>query len=153
MILVLLAISIAMLIGSIMWLKDVDYDSEDFACFLTGISAILTIGCIIALVCIGVGVKNTTYIDDKIAVLETENAEIEQELAAIINEYKQYEEGIYEPIKAENATTLIQLYPNLKANTLVEKQLQIHIDNQEQIKQLKVDKISRRAYNWWLYFG
>ena len=56
-------------------------------------------------------------------------------------------------VKPENYITLVSLYPELKADALVSKQIEIYISNNEKIKELKEFKINGSIYRWWLYFG
>ena len=47
----------------------------------------------------------------------------------------------------------ISLYPELKSNELVAKQLEIYTANNEQIKKLKAEQANLSTSKWWLYFG
>ena len=44
-----------------------------------------------------------------------------------------------------------EAYPDLKANDFLNKQIDIILTNQEEIKQLKLDKASLNAYHFWLW--
>ena len=59
----------------------------------------------------------------------------------------------FKPIKAENSMQLIQLYPELKSNKLVQDQMKLHIKNNNKIKAYKLKKQDYEAAKWWLYFG
>ena len=48
---------------------------------------------------------------------------------------------------------LVTLYPELKADTLVAKQIEIYTNNNQKIKELKEQKLYGKVYKWWLYFG
>lgn len=92
-------------------------------------------------------------LEDKIAMYEEENAKIEMQIADIVNEYQEFEKGIIGDVKTDSAITMIQLYPELTSNTLVQSQIEIYVDNNNQIKQLKCELLNRRVVRWWLYFG
>lgn len=49
--------------------------------------------------------------------------------------------------------TLITLYPELKSDKLVQKQINIYVDNNKKIKILKEKQINGKVLKWWLYFG
>ena len=64
-----------------------------------------------------------------------------------------YESDTYGNLKNESSITLVSLYPELKADTLVEKQIEIYTENNKKIKELKEKIINISNYKWLLYFG
>ena len=52
-----------------------------------------------------------------------------------------------------NEMALVSLYPELKADTLVQQQITVHTENNAKIKELKEKKIDLKLSKWWLYFG
>jgi hypothetical protein len=56
-------------------------------------------------------------------------------------------------VSPDSAITLVSLYPELKADELVKKQIEVYVANNEKIKELKEKKIMGNVYRWWLYFG
>ena len=94
-------------------------------------------------------------IDDKIALYQEENAEIEKEITTIVENYMDYEQETFAKFKPEatDVLVLVNTYPELKSDTMVTKQIEIYVDNQYQIKQLKEDKLDYKVLAWWLYFG
>ena len=72
---------------------------------------------------------------------------------ALVEQYMNYESGTYGELKGESSITLVSLYPELKADTLVTKQIEVYIANNEKIKELKEKKIDLSVKKWWLYFG
>ena len=102
---------------------------------------------------VGIGVVNGRNLDAKIAMYEEENENIETEMNTLVEQYMKYESDTYGELKGESSITLISLYPELKADTLVTKQVEVYIANNEKIKQLKEKKINLSALKWWLYFG
>ena len=93
------------------------------------------------------------YINEKIALYEEENAKIESQIAAVVSDYQQYELGIVKECAPESAVTLISLYPELKADTLVNKQIEVYLANNEKIKELKENAIDQRLVGWWFNFN
>jgi hypothetical protein len=111
-----------------------------------GIALITTI----VLIC----VNGSNYgIDQKIELYESENQQIEEDIAVLVNEYMKHEENIFVECAPDSSISLIALYPELKSNLLVEKQIEIYVANTEEIKQLKSQRISASIIKWWLYFG
>ena len=108
---------------------------------------------LIAMVAISSNVISSRYIPEKIEMYEEENAAIEEQIADVVNDYMEYEEGIFEDISPDEAMTVVLLYPDLKANTVVEKQMEVYIANNQKIKELKEEYISANSFKWWLYFG
>lgn len=92
-------------------------------------------------------------IADKIVVYEEENAEIDMQICEIIKGYKAYEGEVFNGIKNKSADVLIELYPNLKLNELISKQMDIYTMNKDKILSLREDLTSQKAARWWLYFG
>ena len=102
---------------------------------------------------VGIGVANGRALDSKIAMYAEENENIETEMNALVEQYMNYESGTYGELKGESSITLVSLYPELKADTLVTKQIEVYIANNEKIKELKEKKIDLSVKKWWLYFG
>lgn len=94
---------------------------------------VLIIG-IIAAICMINDVAEGKIIDEKIVIYEQENEKIET-------------------ANKESLITLVQLYPDLKSNNLVQKQMDIYVNNNKKIKNLKTEKLNISKSKWWLYFG
>ena len=110
---------------------------------------ISTIVTIVLLVC----VLNRVNIDKKIAIYEEENTKIEQQIAYTVKQYQEYETGIFTEVAPESSITLVALYPELKSDTLVQSQIEVYVENNKTIKELKSSAINAPVYRWWLYFG
>ncbi len=117
---------------------------------LGGLGLIISL---IALIVFSVGVSNLKVIDQKIDMYQEENAHIESQIAECVKQYQEYETGIFTEVNSESAMTLVSLYPELKSDVLVAKQIEVYITNNEKIKELKETKIDGAVYRWWLYFG
>lgn len=95
----------------------------------------------------------TAKIDEKIKMYETENDKIEQQLMVIIQNYQKYEQEIFGEVTKKNVVSFITLFPELRSDSLVEKQMSVYYSNHEKITSLKEKQIMASLYRWWVYFG
>ena len=122
---------------------------EVFSGFGSLISVVALIGIIIN---IGILINGRTF-DDKIAMYEQENAAIEQSVDVLVKDYYRHESDTYSSLTPENAVLFASAYPELQSNELATKQLEIYVDNNNKIKELKEDQINLSRNRFWLYFG
>ena len=122
---------------------------EVFSGFGSLISVVALIGIIIN---IGILINGRTF-DDKIAMYEQENEAIEQSVDVLVKDYYKHESDTYSSLKPENAVLFASAYPELQSNELATKQLEIYVDNNNKIKELKEDQINLSRNRFWLYFG
>jgi hypothetical protein len=108
---------------------------------------------VIALIVLLINVSTLKVIDEEIEMYQEENTRIENQISDCVKQYQQYESEIFIETSTESAITLVSLYPELKADTLVAKQIEVYISNNEKIKELKGKKIKGNVYRWWAYFG
>ena len=92
-------------------------------------------------------------IDKRIEMYQEENSKIESQIAECVTQYQQYESGIFVETAPDSAMTLVALYPELKADQLVSKQIEVYIENNNKIKELKEQSINGDVTRWWAYFG
>lgn len=126
---------------------------DDFAEYFVGIGSIV---CIIALVGIFINIDyliRGRTLDDKIAMYEQENAAIEQSVDVLVKDYYRHESDTYSSLTPENAVLFASAYPELQSNELATKQLEIYVENNNNIKELKKDQINLSKNRFWLYFG
>lgn len=144
-------ILVILVIGILMATFDCGKDEIGTIFQIAGMIAIIvsTIVSIVLLIC----VLNRVNIGKKIALYEEENAKIEQQIADTVERYQEYETGIFTDIAPESSITLVTLYPELKSDTLVQSQIEVYIENNKEIKELKSLAINASVYRWWLYFG
>lgn len=151
MIIVILSVFILVfIIGLVLISNLID---EEFGFGIAGVGLFGIIASIIALICLINGVKNLSVIDQKIEMYQAENESIEAQISECVKQYQQYETEIFTEVAPESSITLISLYPELKADALVSKQIEVYVDNNEKIKELKMSKINGDITRWWLYFG
>ena len=129
-------------------------DLEDM---FVSFSAVFIVALIVAL-CVGLfhlapSCKRLEYIDTKIEYLTEENAKIDEDIKIIISSYQDHEKEFYQEFENVSASTLITLYPEIKSNELVNKQIEIYFENQKEIKELELKKIDGGVIRWWMNFG
>lgn len=95
----------------------------------------------------------STTIDSRLAVLEEQNQVILNQIEPLVQQALNYESNTYKDLKLDAAKVIAftQLYPDLKANEFLNKQIDVILTNQKEIKQLKLDKASLNAYHFWLW--
>lgn len=119
------------------------------------------LGCLIVTICICVGInklQDISLANQKIQVCEEENARIEAQVEVTVNQYLEYEQGVFDKIdiseyQGDRLIFISQLYPDLKANTLLQQQLDMYVRNNNEIRKLKLDKVKNSKWKFWLYFG
>lgn len=133
------------------WLLYIDADMSGSVCMVCGI-----IGGIVSFIAMVILLINASYlvtIDKRIEMYQEENTKIETQIAECVTQYQQYESGIFVETAPDSAITLVALYPELKADTLVSKQIEVYIENNNKIKELKEQSINGDVTRWWAYFG
>lgn len=148
MIIVVIVISLILCIVAVC-LCDVA-DVFEFGGVIFGLFFILSC---LALLILVITNASMSVVEEKITMYEEENARIETQISEIVSEYQEYERGVISEINNESAITLIQLYPELTAQPLVQAQIDLYIENNANIRGLKEDLINRSVVRWWLYFG
>ena len=89
----------------------------------------------------GVILCNRMTIDDRIAMYQEENALIEQRVASTVDKYMQFERDVMVEVSPDDdIITLVALYPELKSDELVKQEMQLYIDNNKTIKDLKAKR-------------
>ena len=124
---------------------------EDVLSFL-GVGIFVVFLCVTA---IAVGVYNydKSTIDNRLSILEEQNQIVLAQIEPLVQHALEYESNTYKDFKldANKIVAFTQLYPDLKANSFLNKQIDIILANQEEIKQLKLDKAALDAYHFWLW--
>lgn len=108
---------------------------------------------IVGLVMIGL-ISQERIIDDKIALYEEENTRIQTQVTNIVERYLEHEQETYDKVLPDSDPTfIVTLFPELKSNELVAKEIELYQSNAAKLKSLKVEKLEIKVYKWWLYFG
>ena len=150
MIFVIMGVSVGVIALGLMlyWALDIEWGE-----YLAAFGILATIVAFIAAIIVGVSVSELRVIDEKIIMYEEQNAKIEAQIATAIEQYQEYESGIYCEVANGSAMAMISLYPELKADALVASQIELYIKNNSAITALKEEAINGPVYRWWLYFG
>lgn len=152
MVTVLLAVGILLIVvGLIGAIREDDFENLWGVLFWFGIT-IACVSLIWGAIEIGI-IGKSLVIDQKIAMYEEENAKIEAQINDLVSSYMDFEKETYGNFKAESSVTLVSLFPELKSDQLVQKQLEVYVSNNAEIKSLKEDKIDISMSKWRLYFG
>jgi len=148
---------VAVIVGIILWFIE---DKKSYCTPLYNLALGLIIGGIIFLVfngifaiCMGYEVTKSNYVNEKVTLYQTENDRIENEISTIVENYKNYEKSTFGELKSKDVTTMVTLFPELKSDNLVKKQIDIYNNNKKKIVELKEEIINAKPLRWWLYFG
>lgn len=149
MIIVILVLGILMVFCGI----KLELDKDVIGVMFQAIGAVVSILSIMIAILLLVGVVDQVGIDKKISLYEEENTKIEQQIVDVVKQYQEHESGIFTKVAPEGAMTLVTLYPELKSDALVQSQIEVYIENNKTIKELKSMAVNASFYRWWLYFG
>lgn len=105
------------------------------------------------LACWGVYSYRTETISSQLEVLETQNEVILSQIEPVIQRALDFESNTYKELKVnpENIITISQIYPDLKDNSFIQTQLNVILNNQQQITQLKLNKATLNAFHFWIW--
>ena len=105
------------------------------------------------LACWGVYSYRTETISSQLEVLETQNEIILSQIEPVIQKALDFESNTYKELKVnpENIITISQIYPDLKDNSFIQTQLNVILNNQQQITQLKLNKATLNAFHFWIW--
>lgn len=150
LILLFVIFTVLLILGSV-FIDEYDHEFlqtavQVFAAVGMVVVVILFAGCVFDL-------SETMVIDDKIAMYTEENQKIESQIDLIVREYMDYESNTFTELKSDSSIMLVSLFPELKADELVQVQIATYQANNAKLKELKETKINTRVYKWWLYFG
>lgn len=154
MLLVMLSVCITVfVIGTVIYCKSVTSDEEATGGVIQIISGLVGVIVLIVTIVVGSMAVKDSKLDDKIAMYMEENTAIEQQIAECVERYQEYEQGVFAEVTPADSVALVTLYPELKADSLVQAQIETYIENNNKIKQLKEQRIDASVRKWWLYFG
>ena len=150
MLIVLLILAIILIVVSVIF---DDHLYDNFSVIGFGVGVILAFVSIIGmLISAGIIVNGRTY-DAKIEMYTEENTVIEEQIDELVTEYKRYESETLTELKGDSSISLVSLYPELKSDELIQKQIDTYLSNNNKIKELKEKLINVSNAKWWLYFG
>jgi hypothetical protein len=116
-------------------------------------SIIFTVFLFVIVIVAGFYNYDKSTIDSRLPVIEEQNTMVLSQIEPLVQQALEYESNTYKDFKLDAAKVIAftQLYPDLKANDFLNKQIDIILTNQEEIKQLKLDKATLNAYHFWLW--
>ena len=92
-------------------------------------------------------------IEKRIEIYEQHNQMIEEKVEVVVKQYMEHENKTFTDLKSESYITLVSLYPELKSDELIAKEISLYEENNKKILELKEEKLDVRIYRFWLYFG
>lgn len=151
MILVILGVCVVLfVVGLILVDIDCNYDLGFCLSIVGGIGAIIAL---IATIFLTISVSFSGTIDEKIRMYTEENTKIESQIEVAVEKYMDHEAETFSAASPDSFITLVSLYPELKSDTLISSQIDIYVQNNKKIVNLKESKINASVARWWLYFG
>ena len=122
--------------------------------YWTAAGAVALGAVLLAVLFVGVSSSQLMVIDEKIAMYQEENAQIEAGVNQIVSKYLEHEEATFaEAVENISPTMVFSMYPELKSNTLVEKEIETYVANQQTLRELKASRYDYELCLWWLWFG
>lgn len=151
MLLIFLGVFIAIIIAGVIIYNRTNYDCE----WVQALGTVLTVLTIIPTIAVTVLLSQCSVINHKIEICEEMNAQIEEQLDTVVSNYEAYEGKTFSDIqrKSEDGMYLIMMYPELKSDALIQKQMETYEENNKQIRDYKLKKADESLFRWWLYFG
>ena len=153
MVVVFLIIGILLLIAGLIGIGTCRYNEETVWSGIMLFASLLIACNIIAMFFLINNCKQLDILDRKIEMFQEENKNIESSIDVLVKQYMNHEKDTLTDFKSESSITLVNLYPELKSNELVQQQLNIYVENNNKIKSLKEKKLDYLISKWWLYFG
>lgn len=151
MLYILLFIFICVLIVGLC--KDYRYDnsSKEVMCTIGIMFSIITF---IAILISGIkynSIKSTAT--TQLEVLTSQNEIVLAQIEPLVQQALNYESNTYKEFKLtpENIVAFGNMYPQLQANVFIQSQINIIVENQKEIKDLKLSIASLNAYRLWLW--
>ena len=132
--------------------QDVSYkDTREVLCGLGIVFSIITL---IAILIAGAkynSIKSTA--NTQMEVLNSQNEIVLAQIEPLVQQAMNYESNTYKEFKLtpENIVAFGNMYPQLQANSFIQSQINIIVENQKEIKDLKLRIASLNAYRLWLW--
>ena len=124
-----------------------DSDVAEPAFFFTIVTTLALIG-------VGITYNNIkTTSTSKLEVLNQQNEIVLAQIEPLVQQALNYESDTYKEFKLtpENIVAFGNMYPQLQANSFIQSQINIIVENQKEIKDLKLGIASLNAYRLWLF--
>lgn len=153
MLIILLVLSVALLVWGC--LANKNYGDDGLFRIIFGIMLIISV-CGAMLIMCG-KIQNCRVIDTKIELAQDRCDKITGELTESVNWYLSYEHDTYTELKPDEVMSILggpkEIYPQLKADKMIKDALDTYKNLQNDVYNLKMQKVNESIYKWWLYFG
>lgn len=121
---------------------------------LCGLGIVFSIITFIAILVAGIkynSIKSTA--NAQLEVLNSQNEVVLAQIEPLVQQALNYESNTYKEFKLtpENIVAFGNMYPQLQANAFIQSQINIIVENQKEIKDLKLRIASLNAYRLWLF--
>lgn len=121
---------------------------------LCEIGTVFSIIVLIAILVAGIkynSIKSTA--NAQMEVLNEQNEIVLKQIEPLVQQALNYESNTYKEFKLtpENIVAFGNMYPQLQANSFIQSQINIIVENQKEIKDLKLKTASLNAYRLWLF--
>jgi hypothetical protein len=151
MLYILLFIFICILIVGLYQERSYYKDTREILC---GIGIVFSIITFIAILVAGIkynSIKSTA--NAQMEVLNSQNEVVLAQIEPLVQQAMNYESNTYKEFKLtpENIVAFGSMYPQLQANSFIQSQINIIVENQKEIKDLKLKIASLNAYRLWLW--
>lgn len=154
MLIVLFVILLGLFISGLLVLTLTDNGEDNPYSYISMIfGGIFLLAVIVCLIVGGVNITQDKVIDEKIVMYQEENQNIEDNITRTVERYLEHEQNVYENLQGEDIQTLLVVYPEIKSNELVSYQLEVFVQNNTRIKELKEQKLNITVWKFWVYFG
>lgn len=143
MLYILLFIFILIFIINIIQDNDIAMPAFFFTCLIIG-----------TLIVVGISYNNVkSTAASKLEVLNEQNELVLTQIEPLVQQALNYESNAYKELKLtpENIVAFGNMYPQLQANSFIQSQINIIVENQKEIKDLKLKIASLNAYRLWLF--
>jgi hypothetical protein len=153
MLYILLFIFICIIIAGLCQETNYYKDTREVLCGLGIVFSIITF---IAILVAGIkynSIKSTA--NAQMEVLNSQNEIVLAQIEPLVQQALYYESNTYKEFKLtlENIVAFGNMYPQLQANSFIQSQINIIVENQNEIKSLKLEIASLNAYHLWLFTG
>lgn len=154
MLIVILLICLGLFISGLLVLKLTSYGDENPYSYIGSfVGGLGTLVCVIVMIVGGVIISKCKTIDAKITMYAEENTRIETMVTTTVEKYLEHELNIFDSLQGEDIQTLLVVYPEINSNELVKRQVEIFVENNDKIKELKIQKLNIEVWRFWVYFG
>lgn len=152
MIWVILGVFILLVVG--LWMFDAWLDEGGCVGFIGSmVFGFPLVVCILIGVWLVISVQSGNLLDQKIELAQTQNADIENKVKIVVDNFLSHEKDTYKALKPDEVILAATTYPELQSNAMVQEQIKVYEENNKKITSLKEQKIDLSVKKWWLYFG